>query len=237
MANRAATPQTPKVRATTEELFETPESKLSRAALAVPKPKKTGNECDDEAALALYHQTQSLIDELVKDPSHVPALWAKIQDRRQKNRNAASEGQQFKKVYQTLKRLVEDEAEWVFFQSSSVPHLTPAELLSMTRHDSEALEKLLAVDTQLLSSARLPAALMNKDMRWKLLSALSARYGNRLAQFKALAQAGGVVDWASATYKLEWVDGFLKSVKHNPTGLTADVAQYKVSRVMKMQTP
>ena len=54
------------------------ESKLSVAAQRVPKPKRTGDVLVDETAQTTYQATVELVDEVVKDPSHVLALLQKL---------------------------------------------------------------------------------------------------------------------------------------------------------------
>ncbi len=58
--------------------------KQSAASQRVPRPKKTGNDLEDDAALALWHTQVEQIDEIIRDPSHVMPLWIKVQDRRRK---------------------------------------------------------------------------------------------------------------------------------------------------------
>ena len=65
-------------------------------------------------------------------------------------------------------------------EEASVVASTPEELVIATKHDSEALEKLVTLDTQLCTSKRLLPSLLVRLMLWSVLSFLSARHGRRL---------------------------------------------------------
>lgn len=212
----------------------TPDSKLS-AFVRIAKPKKTGNGLQDDQNLALYNTTVSLLNEIVRDQTRVMPEWNKIQERKRKQAScsgAAFGGQTFSKQYGTLPKLVEDEPEWVVLYLSSVSDLSPKELVAAANQDNEALEKFLALDTQLLPALRLPPQLMHKNVLWALFASLSEQYGSRLSSFKQkkCITKAGIVDWAHVVYQVQFSGNNLSKVSHVASGLDVDVSGLGLTR-------
>ena len=154
---------------------------LSAAASRVPRPKKSGNTLMDDQSEALCATTVELVDEIVKDTSHVMPLWTKLQERKQElqNNEFPVQGEMFAKTYLSLRKLIEEETEWVISYLSHVSDLSPEELVIATKHDREALEKLVTLDTQLCTSMHLVPSLLVRQIVARAVIPLGAEASAR----------------------------------------------------------
>lgn len=183
----AMKPEVIDAQAIPEEPVITTPTKHSSAALWLPKPKKTGNVEMDETAMATYQLALAVVDEIVSDPSCVQPLWNKLQDRKRKSMTlgVAFDGSaKFKKAHPTLRKLVEEEPEWVVFYLSSASDCSCEEIVGTVKHDSESLHKLLHASTQLAGTLRLTENLLLKNVLWQLFTSCSRVAGHKLKALK-----------------------------------------------------
>lgn len=214
-------------------------SKHSTAALWLPKPKKTGNEAMDEQQKTTYESSVAIVDEIVRDPSCVQCLWNRLQERKRKalSLGPAFDGSAtFSKSYPTLRRLVEEEPEWVALYLASASDLSPEEIVKTTNFDPESLHKLLHSDSGAL---RLTSDMLLKSVLWQVFTMCSIACGRKLKDLKTTGRwtdAAGV-NFPAMCYTFKFKEGVLDEVVHRSTSVTVSVAHLRITADYSLQNP
>lgn len=197
-----------------------PSPRVREGHFTVSKPKPTGDELKDDQARALWNTKLLLMQEIVDNDTHTMPLWDKIQERLKRS---ASQGdldgeERFAKAYPTLKKLIDEELEWVVGALAHVSGWEPARLLAIAKKDPDAIEKLLTAETQILSKWRIPAKCLVKKFMFKLICKLSQLFGRRMRTYgEDVVRADHSVDWANIGFLVEWTDHKMSKVIHRAT--------------------
>lgn len=217
-------------------------AKATRGFIRVPRPKKTGNEIVDDQNMALYNTKLELIQALCSDDRHVMPLWNKLLERQKKNDVLSRAGGDdvFPKEYTTLRKFIDDQAEWVVSWLAEVSKKNPELFVAAQTKDPEALERFVTVEVGLPGSWRIPPDCMRKRVMYGLMNKLSCKFGGRL---KVCDEAvlgkdeNGDVHWEQILWEMVWKDEALQSITHRPTGDTVDISKLGITNSYTLKEP
>jgi hypothetical protein len=179
-----------------------------------------------------------VIDELSKDSGFVKWCWNKMQERKKTVMSGGLNDVALFKPYTSLKKLVDNESEWIVLYIASVSNMLPDDLITIVEKDDQALTKILQLDSQLnVQKFRLTPPMLNKDVLWHILDALSIRNGRRLKQFKTMVANDGTIKWPSANFTVATEDNLLSKLTHLPSGMTVDIKNFNLTSDYVIQLP
>lgn len=180
----------------------------------IPEHKKTGNYNVDIANQDNRQALRDLVTLLLEDDSAAPGLLAEARRRRQANTENIDDRDCF--IHNsTLGKLDE---EWIISWLVHRSDLSSDDIISMKKHDTEAVKQLLLYELQMPLTTKMNPASKDKAVAKRVCDARADEMGRRLKDFRKVGFSAGSANWMNKCYKFVWTsetfDAKVKEVRH-----------------------
>lgn len=203
--------------------------RLHPYALKLPSPIKSGRELEDEDSEARFGMMKYVISELLKDTTHVPAVYSLLQ--RRLNIKSAELDCGSSEQFEKLSTVAATDLEWVVATVERFSDMTVADIVKTKSIDEASPRHLFTFMTQLPPQLKLPSTLKLKDVFLRFVCDLDHQNGTRLSNFKRKGgfKMDGRLDWTQGCYKLLFSkDKKLAKVQHTG-GDEVDATRYPIT--------